>query len=415
MPIIKSVKAIEIIDSRANPTLKVYVETVSGAFGSACVPAGASTGSHEALELRDKDQKRYCGKGVQKAVGIVNTRISPILVSRQSVLNQRRIDKELISLDNTENKSNLGANAVLGVSLAVAHAAANYCKMPLFRYLGGIIGNTMPTPMMNILNGGVHADNSVDFQEFMIMPTGIKKFPDKVRAGCEIFHALKKILQDDGYSTAVGDEGGFAPNLSSNTAACEYIVRAISYAGYTPGSDVSIAIDVAASELYNDRTGLYELKGENRTLDSAGMIDFLCSLCNKFPIVSIEDGLEENDFENTAILTEKLKGKVQIVGDDLFVTDSKRLQMGISQKSANAILIKPNQIGTLTQTLDAIKLAHKNGYNAVISHRSGETEDTTIADISVATNAGQIKTGSLSRSERTAKYNRLLEIDMLMQ
>ena len=411
MPIIKSVKVLEIIDSRATPTLKVTVETDSGAKGSACVPSGASTGEYEAVELRDNDNARFLGKGVLRAKSSVEDVIAPALQGSFSVLDQRAIDEKMIALDGTNDKSNLGANAILGVSLACAHASADYLGVPLYFYLGGMTATTMPMPMMNILNGGAHADNSVDFQEFMIIPKGAKTIADAVRMGCEVFHSLKALLKQDSHNTAVGDEGGFAPNLQSNTQALEYIVNAIAVAGYKAGEDVCLALDVAASEFYDKASGKYILSGDNKSLSADEMIDFLCGLCEKFPIISIEDGLDQNDFENTAKLTSRLKGKVQIVGDDLFVTNTKRLKKGIEMASASAILIKPNQIGTLTETVDAVRLAQKNGYGAVISHRSGETEDSTIADIAVGLNAGQIKTGSLSRAERTAKYNRLIEIE----
>lgn len=410
MSMIKSIRALEILDSRANPTLKVTVETEYGAVGSACVPSGASTGEYEALELRDNDPDRYNSKGVLKAYGSVQGIIAPKLCGSLDVCDQRGIDSLMLELDGTPDKSKLGANALLGVSLACAHAAANELELPLYRYLGGAFADTMPVPMMNILNGGVHADNSVDFQEFMIMPAGAPTFKEAVRAGSEVFHSLKSLLSADGYSTAVGDEGGFAPDLSGSKEAAQYIVRAIEKAGYKAGADIFLALDAASSELYDKREHKYILKGEGLELSADDMIEHLCRLCDEFPIISIEDGLEQNDFSGTAKLTERLGGKVQIVGDDLFVTNTKRLAHGISVGAANSILIKPNQIGTLSETRAAIELAMKNGYTAVISHRSGETEDTTIADIAVAFGTGQIKTGSLSRGERTAKYNRLLEI-----
>ena len=410
MPYIKSIKALEIIDSRATPTVEVIIVTQSGAVGIAQVPSGASTGEFEAVERRDGDEKRYGGKGVRGAIESVMTEIAPV-IGGMSVLEQSLIDNAMLGLDATPDKSRLGANAMLGVSLAVAHAAAAYKNQPLYTHLGGVYTPILPVPMMNILNGGRHADNSVDFQEFMIVPSGAPTFMEAVRAGCEIFHSLKKQLSKDGYATAVGDEGGFAPNLKSNSEAVGYIVRAIESAGYNPGKDIGIALDVAASEFYDSEKKVYKLDGEGRELDTDGMIGYLEKLCKDAPIISIEDGLDEHDFENTSVLTKKIGNKVQIVGDDLFVTNVNRLQKGISMGSANAILIKPNQIGTLTETFDAIRLAQRNGYGTVISHRSGETSDTTIADIAVATGAGQIKTGSLSRGERTAKYNRLIEIE----
>ncbi len=410
MSMIKNIRALEILDSRANPTLKVTVETEYGAVGSACVPSGASTGEYEALELRDNDPDRYNSKGVLKAYGSVQGIIAPKLCGNIDVCDQRGIDSLMLELDGTPDKSKLGANALLGVSLACAHAAANELELPLYRYLGGTFADTMPVPMMNILNGGVHADNSVDFQEFMIMPAGAPTFKEALRAGSEVFHSLKSLLSADGYSTAVGDEGGFAPDLSGSKEAAQYIVRAIEKAGYKAGADIFLALDAASSELYDKQEHKYILKGEGLELSADDMIEHLCRLCDEFPIISIEDGLEQNDFSGTAKLTERLGGKVQIVGDDLFVTNTKRLAHGISVGAANSILIKPNQIGTLSETRAAIELAMKNGYTAVISHRSGETEDTTIADIAVAFGTGQIKTGSLSRGERTAKYNRLLEI-----
>lgn len=407
---IQDIHAIEILDSRSNPTLRVTVTTENGISGSAGVPSGASTGEHEAHELRDNDE-RYNKKGVMKAVNNVNTEIAEFLCGNFDVTNQIGVDSAMLHLDGTENKKRLGANAILGVSLACAHAAAKALHIPLYRYIGGVNAHFMPTPMMNILNGGSHADNSVDFQEFMIMPVGAKSFAEAVRIGSEVFNALKKALHAGGHNTAVGDEGGFAPNLRSNREAVEYIMQAISDAGYTPGTDVMLALDVASGEFYNKSTGLYELKGENKTFSRDEMIGFYKELCDHYPIISIEDGIDQNDFEGTAILTKAIGNKVQLVGDDLFVTNVKRLKRGIAAGAANAILIKPNQIGTLTETLNAIETAKRAGYTAVVSHRSGETEDTTIADIAVGMNAGQIKTGSLSRSERTAKYNRLIEIE----
>lgn len=411
MSIIKEISALEILDSRGNPTVEVEVVTESGAYGRAMVPSGASTGEHEAVELRDNDKSRYLGKGVLKAVDNVNNVIAPALIGKYSVTDQAEIDRVMIELDGTENKSKLGANAILGVSMAVAHAAADYHGLPLYKYLGGANAKQLPTPMMNILNGGSHADNSVDFQEFMIMPVGAPTFKEAIRMGAEVFHSLKKVLHDKGHNTAVGDEGGFAPNLASNREAVEVIIEAIKAAGYEPGKDVCIAMDVASSEFYNKETGKYDLKGEGKSLTSSEMIDFYEGLLNEFPIISIEDGLDENDWEGFKILTERLGSRLQLVGDDLFVTNTKRLAKGIEMGVANSILVKVNQIGTLTETLDAVEMAKRAGYTAVISHRSGETEDVTIADIAVALNAGQIKTGSMSRTDRIAKYNRLLKIE----
>jgi len=411
MPKIKEIQAIEILDSRGNPTVEVEVYTESGAYGRAMVPSGASTGEYEAVELRDNDKSRYNGKGVQKAVANVNNIIAPALIGKFDVTNQTAIDRMMIELDGTENKSKLGANAILGVSMAVAHAAADYHGLPLYQYLGGFNAKQLPTPMMNILNGGSHADNSVDFQEFMIMPTGAATFHQAIQMGSEVFHALKKVLHSKGHNTAVGDEGGFAPNLSSNREALEVIVEAIQAAGYKPGDDVKIAMDVASSELYNKETGKYDLAGENRSLTSSELIDLYESFCREFPIISIEDGLDQNDWDGYKELTQRLGNRIQLVGDDFFVTNTKRLAKGIELGLCNSILIKVNQIGTLTETFDAIEMAKRAGYTAVVSHRSGETEDVTIADIAVATNAGQIKTGSMSRTDRIAKYNRLLKIE----
>ena len=411
MSIISKIKALEVLDSRGNPTVEVVIETESGAYGRAMVPSGASTGEHEAIELRDGDKNRYLGKGVLKAVENVNGAIADLLVGKFSVTNQLGIDKAMIELDGTENKGKLGANAILGVSLAVAHAAADYHDLPLYQYLGGFNAKQLPTPMMNILNGGSHADNSVDFQEFMIMPVGAPNFREALRMGAEVFHALKSVLKAKGMNTAVGDEGGFAPNLSSNREAIEVITEAIAKASYTAGSDIKIAMDVASSEFYNKETGKYDLAGENRSMTADEMIDFYEGLCNDFPIISIEDGLDQNDWDGYKKLTARLGKKVQLVGDDFFVTNTKRLKQGIENGMCNSILIKVNQIGTLTETFEAIEMAKRAGYTAVVSHRSGETEDATIADIAVATNAGQIKTGSLSRTDRIAKYNRLLKIE----
>ncbi|WLR50502.1 phosphopyruvate hydratase [Bacillus tianshenii] len=408
MSLIVDVYAREVLDSRGNPTVEVEVFTESGAFGRALVPSGASTGEYEAVELRDGDKDRYLGKGVQQAVQNVNDKIAESLIGFD-VLDQAGIDDLLIELDGTENKGNLGANAILGVSLAAAHAAAGFLGIPLYRYLGGFNAKTLPTPMMNIVNGGEHADNNVDIQEFMIMPVGAPTFREALRTGTEIFHSLKKVLKDKGYNTAVGDEGGFAPNLKSNEEALETIIQAIEAAGYKPGEEVKLAMDVASSELYED--GKYNLKGEGVVRTSEEMVGWYEELVSKYPIVSIEDGLDENDWEGHKLLTERLGDKVQLVGDDLFVTNTKKLSQGIEQGVGNSILIKVNQIGTLTETFDAIEMAKRAGYTAVISHRSGETEDATIADIAVATNAGQIKTGAPSRTDRVAKYNQLLRIE----
>ena len=405
---IKSVYAREVLDSRGNPTIEVEVVSEKGAFGSAIVPSGASTGIYEALELRDQDTKRYLGKGVLKAVKNVNKKIADKVVG-MSIYDQRGIDHAMITLDGTKNKEKLGANAILGVSLAVAKCAANSLNLPLYRYIGGINAHVIPTPMMNIINGGVHADNNLDFQEFMIMPIRAKTFHEALRMSVEVFHALRNVLKAKGLNTAVGDEGGFAPNLSSHEEAFEVIIEAIEKAGYEAGKDIVLAMDVASSEFYQD--GVYTLKGEGKNYTSKELVDFYESLCQRYPIVSIEDGLDQDDEAGWIYLTEKLGKKVQLVGDDLFVTNTKRLKEGIEKNVANSILIKVNQIGTLTETLDAIELAHKAHYTTVISHRSGESEDTTIADIAVATNAGQIKTGSLSRSDRNAKYNQLLRIE----
>ncbi|MDN5345006.1 MAG: enolase [Clostridia bacterium] len=408
MTIINDIYAREILDSRGNPTVEVEVYLESGGWGRAAVPSGASTGAYEAVELRDKDEKRYGGKGVLDAVNNVNAVIAPELVGSDA-LDQREIDRQLIELDGTPNKGKLGANAILGVSLAVAKAAADALGLPLYRYLGGVNAHTLPVPMMNILNGGKHADNNVDLQEFMVMPAGAGDFAGALRMGAEVFHSLKAVLQGKGLNTAVGDEGGFAPNLRSNVEAIEVILEAIAKAGYEPGKDCFIALDPAATELYKD--GKYVFAGEGVTRTSAEMIDFYAGLVEKYPIISIEDGLAEDDWEGWQALTKRLGQKVQLVGDDLFVTNTERLSRGIAMGAANAILIKVNQIGTLTETLEAIEMAKKAGYTAVVSHRSGETEDTTIADIVVAINAGQIKTGAPSRTDRVAKYNQLLRIE----
>jgi enolase len=411
MPFITQVYAREVLDSRGNPTVEVEVFTESGAFGRAIVPSGASTGEYEAVELRDGDKSRFLGKGVLKAVENVNTIIADALEGNYSVLDQVEIDNALIELDGTENKGKLGANAILGVSLACAHAAANYLDIPLYQYLGGVNAKQLPVPMMNILNGGAHADNNVDIQEFMIMPVGAESFRHALRMGAEIFHNLKAVLKEKGYNTAVGDEGGFAPNLKSNEEAIQVILEAIERAGYKPGEEVRLALDVASSELYNKEDGKYHLAGEGVVKTSEEMVDWYEELTSKYPIISIEDGLDENDWDGHKLLTERIGHRVQLVGDDLFVTNTKRLARGIEQGVGNAILIKVNQIGTLTETLDAIEMAKRAGYTAIISHRSGESEDSTIADIAVATNAGQIKTGAPSRTDRVAKYNQLLRIE----
>lgn len=408
MSMIADVYGREVLDSRGNPTVEVEVVLESGAFGRALVPSGASTGEYEAVELRDGDKNRYLGKGVQKAVANVNDVIAPALIGLDA-LDQVLVDKTLIDLDGTPNKGKLGANAILGVSMATARAAADYLGVPLYQYLGGFNAKQLPVPMMNILNGGAHADNNVDIQEFMIMPVGAETFSEALRWGVEIFHSLKAVLKAKGYNTAVGDEGGFAPNLSSNEEALQTIMEAIEKAGYRPGEQVKLALDVASSEMYKD--GKYHLEGEGVVKTSDEMIDFYEQLIAKYPIISIEDGLDENDWEGWKKLTDRLGGKVQLVGDDLFVTNTEKLARGIETGVGNAILIKVNQIGTLTETFDAIEMAKRAGYTAVISHRSGETEDNTIADIAVATNAGQIKTGAPSRTDRVAKYNQLLRIE----
>lgn len=408
MPYITDVYAREVLDSRGNPTVEVEIFTESGAFGSALVPSGASTGEHEAVELRDGDKDRYLGKGVLKAVENVNEVIAPELLGID-VTRQVVIDQLLLELDGTENKGKLGANAILGVSMAAAHAAADYLGVPLYTYLGGFNATTLPTPMMNILNGGEHADNNVDIQEFMIMPVGAPTFREALRMGAEVFHSLKKVLSGKGYNTGVGDEGGFAPNLKSNEEALSTIIEAIEAAGYKPGEEVKLAMDVASSEFYED--GKYNLKGEGVVRTSEEMVAWYEEMINKYPIVSIEDGLDENDWEGHKLLTDRIGDRVQLVGDDLFVTNTKRLAQGIEQGVGNSILVKVNQIGTLTETFEAIEMAKRAGYTAVISHRSGETEDATIADIAVATNAGQIKTGAPSRTDRVAKYNQLLRIE----
>jgi enolase len=407
---IQKIKSREVLDSRGNPTVEVDCILEGGVRGRSIVPSGASTGEHEALELRDGDKKRYLGKGVLKAVGNVNNIIAPALIGQDATL-QSHIDEMMLAMDGTKNKSKLGANAILGVSMAVARAAADSHGLPLYRYIGGVNASVLPAPMMNIVNGGAHADNNVDLQEFMIMPVGAPNFPEALRMGAEIFHNLKKILHDAGHSTAVGDEGGFAPNLKSNQEAIELILKAIEAAGYKPGDQVALALDAASSEFY-DKKGKYIFKKSDKSEKSAAeMVLLYADWVKKYPIVSIEDGLAEDDWDGWQILTRELGRKVQLVGDDLFVTNTERLAHGMGMGVANAILIKVNQIGTLTQTLDAINMARKATYGIVISHRSGESEDTFIADLAVATNAGQIKTGSLSRTDRVAKYNQLLRIN----
>ena len=408
---IVDVYAREILDSRGNPTLEVEVYLESGAFGRAAVPSGASTGEREALELRDGDKSRYLGKGVLKAVDNVNNELADEIIGMDAD-DQVGIDQKMLELDGTEYKSKYGANAILGISLAVAKAAAEEAGLPLYKYIGGANARELPLPMMNIINGGAHADNNVDIQEFMIMPAGAGSFKEALRMGAEIFHALKSVLKGKGYNTAVGDEGGFAPNLKSNEEALEVIMEAIVKAGYKPGTDVLLALDVASSELFNKEKGIYTLENETQKEKTpAQMVDFYENLVNKYPIISIEDGMAENDWDGWKLMTERLGKRIQIVGDDLFVTNPKILKEGIQKGIANSILIKLNQIGTLTETLEAIEMAKRAGYTTVISHRSGETEDTTLADLAVAVNAGQIKTGSLCRTDRVAKYNQLLRIE----
>jgi enolase len=411
MSFIASVQARQILDSRGNPTIEVDVITNTGTLGRAAVPSGASTGIHEAVELRDDDDKTYLGKGVLKAVNNVNTVIREELTNMY-IFEQNAIDLKMIELDGTDNKGNLGANAILGVSLAVARAAAEEASQPLYRYVGGVNANLLPVPMMNILNGGSHADNSIDFQEFMIMPLGATSFSEGLRMGTEVFHHLKKVLKAKKYSTNVGDEGGFAPDIKSNEEAIEIVLKAIEAAGYKPGEDIWIAMDAAASEFYNTKEAVYHFKksdGKKRT--SAEMVDYWADWSKKYPIVSIEDGLAEDDWDGWEKLTRKIGDKVQLVGDDLFVTNVTRLKQGIDKRIANSILVKVNQIGTLTETINAVQMAQNNSYTSVMSHRSGETEDTTIADLAVALRTGQIKTGSASRSDRVAKYNQLLRIE----
>ena len=413
MSVIELVYAREVLDSRGNPTVEVEVALESGAVGRAIVPSGASTGAFEAVELRDGDKGRYIGKGVEKAVANVNEIIAPELEGMDA-FDQPAIDALMIELDGTHNKGKLGANAILGVSMAVARAAAEELGLPLFQYIGGVNAKQLPVPMMNILNGGEHADNSVDVQEFMILPVGAKSFREGLRMGAEVFHSLKKVLSERGLACGVGDEGGFAPNLGSNREALELIVEAIEKAGYKPGDDVRLGLDVAATEMYDKETKLYDLKHEGKKLTAEQMVDLYEEWVNNFPIVTIEDGLDEEDWDGWKVLTDRLGKKVQLVGDDLFVTNTERLERGIEAGVANSILIKVNQIGTITETLDAIEIAKRAGYTAVISHRSGETEDTTIADLAVAVNAGQIKTGAPSRTDRVAKYNQLLRIEEMV-
>jgi len=411
MSTIKLINARQILDSRGNPTVEADVLLTDGSFGRAAAPSGASTGSLEALELRDGDKSRYLGKGVSKAVANINGPIQELLIGKD-VMDQRAIDEAMIALDGTDNKNSLGANAILAVSLAASKAAADSQKIPLYRHYAALFGNerfSMPVPQMNIINGGEHADNSIDFQEFMILPTGLPSFSEALRAGTEIFHALKKVLHDRGLSTAVGDEGGFAPNLESNEAACVALMEAINDAGYEAGKDIMIGLDVASTEFYRD--GKYHLEAEGKALDSSAFAQYLQAWVDKYPIITIEDGMSEDDWDGWADLTARVGKDIQLTGDDLFVTNTKILKQGIDKEVANSILIKFNQIGSLTETFDAIKMAHDAGYKATISHRSGETEDTTIADLAVATGAGQIKTGSLCRSDRVAKYNQLLRIE----
>ena len=405
---IEEIFAREILDSRGNPTLEVDVSLSDGGFGRAAVPSGASTGAHEAVELRDGDKARYLGKGVRQAIVNVNTEIADALYGLEAE-NQRGIDQLLIDLDGTENKGRLGANAMLGVSLALAKAVADSMQTPLYRYVGGANARVLPVPMMNIINGGEHADNPIDVQEFMVMPVGAETFSEGLRCGAEIFHALKAKLKADGHNTNVGDEGGFAPNLDGSKHALDYIMSAIEAAGYKPGVDVFLAMDVAATEFYDGKK--YNLKGEGKSLSSNQMVDYLADLAANYPIISIEDGMSEDDWDGWVALQAKIGGTCQLVGDDLFVTNPKRLKTGIEKQAANSILVKVNQIGTLSETLDAVDMAHRAGFTAVMSHRSGETADTTIADLAVATNCGQIKTGSLARSDRLAKYNQLLRIE----
>ncbi len=404
------VRSREILDSRGNPTVEVEVGLASGAYGRFCVPSGASTGQHEALEMRDGDDKRYLGKGVRKAVAMVNEKIVPEIIGMDA-LEQLALDKVMLELDGSPNKANLGANAILGVSIAAARAAAMHVEQPLYRYLGGVFARKLPVPMMNILNGGQHATNNLDIQEYMVVPLGAPTFAEALRYGAEIFHQLKKVLKAQGKSTGVGDEGGFAPEMGSNEEALKVIMEAIDKAGLEPGKDIMLALDPAATEFYDSAKKIYKLEGDGKELDSAGMVDYWADLVERYPIISIEDGLAEDDWSGWVNMTKKMGDKIQIVGDDLFVTNTGRLMTGIEQGAANSILIKVNQIGTLTETLECVDTAHRAGMTSVISHRSGETEDTTIADLAVAVGAGQIKTGSASRSERIAKYNQLLRIE----
>ncbi|PTS72504.1 phosphopyruvate hydratase [Sphingomonas sp. HMWF008] len=408
MTAIIDIHARTILDSRGNPTVEVDVMLEDGSFGRAAVPSGASTGAHEAVEKRDGDKSRWGGKGVQAAVDAVNGEIADAVAGLEAE-DQREIDATMIELDGTENKSRLGANAILGVSLAVAKAAADARTLPLYRYVGGVSAHVLPVPMMNIINGGEHADNPIDFQEFMIVPVGATSMVEAVRCGSEIFHTLKKALHDKGLATSVGDEGGFAPNIASTNEAIEFILRSIETAGYTPGDDVMLALDCAATEFY--KNGKYEISGEGKSLSGHEMAEYLADLTRRYPIFSIEDGMGEDDWEGWKALTDMVGDKVQLVGDDLFVTNPKRLKQGIETRTANSLLVKVNQIGTLTETLEAVSMAQRAGYTAVMSHRSGETEDATIADLAVATNCGQIKTGSLARSDRLAKYNQLIRIE----
>jgi enolase len=408
--IIESVLAREILDSRGFPTVQVDVTLDSGITGSTAVPSGASTGEHEALELRDGDKKRFLGKGVLKACENVATILGPVVVGRDA-FDQAGLDAAMLAVDGTPNKGKVGANAMLGVSMAAARAAANELGLPLYKYLGGPNGRVLPVPLMNIINGGAHADNSLDFQEFMIVPKGLPNFREGLRAGSEVFHTLKKLLHDRKASTGVGDEGGFAPDLPGAEAALSVIVEAIEKAGYKPGKDVALALDVASSELWDKQSKTYKLEGEGKELDQKGMVEFYAKLSEQFPIVSIEDGMDENDWDGWVALTKAIGDRVQLVGDDLFVTNTERIKTGIEKAASNAVLVKVNQIGTLTETLNSVEMAHRNGWATIISHRSGETEDTFIADLAVAVNSGQIKTGSLARSERIAKYNQLLRIE----
>jgi enolase len=408
MTAILDITAREILDSRGNPTVEVDVTLEGGSFGRAAVPSGASTGAHEAVELRDGDKKRYLGKGVTKAVAAVNGEIYEALADMDAE-DQIAIDQTMLKLDGTPNKARLGANAILGVSLATAKAAADACALPLYRYVGGASARTIPVPMMNIVNGGMHADNPIDFQEFMVMPVGATSFREGLRMGAEVFHTLKGALKKAGHNTNVGDEGGFAPNLPSAEAALDFVMKAIEQAGYKPGKDLCLALDCAATEFFKDGKYVYGGEGKTRTIEQ--QVDYLAKLAKDYPIISIEDGLSEDDWDGWKQITDKIKGTCQLVGDDLFVTNTKRLGDGIKKGVANSILVKVNQIGSLTETMEAVEMAHKAGYTAVMSHRSGETEDSTIADLAVATNCGQIKTGSLARSDRTAKYNQLLRIE----